>query len=381
MSVFPPTLGVVLNSEFTAEQEQLRASVQRFLADRAPLPYVRDRYDDAGARDDVWTALADLGVAVLLAPEAAGGAGMGMVDAAVVLEEIGRAVYPGPYEASAIGAASIVTIAGDADDHAAFLPDIATGAAVGTLAHLEPGRRAVWRAPTTRATRDGETWRVAGEKAHVRDGAVADHLFVTATDADERLGVFAIDASAIGVAVTPTLTVDGSRKESSVVLDGAPARRLAAPDATDAVAEAVDRLTIAAVVDGVGAASRALELSLEYAKERRQFGVPVGSFQAVQHLCADMLRAVELARAAGYYACWAADAASAEERHRAATLALAHSADALYQVGASAVQVHAGIGFTWEHDIHLFYKRLLTLQHFAGGTVDQLEELASIVLD
>ncbi len=355
--------------------------MQRYLADRAPLTYVRDRYEDAGARDEVWAGLADLGVTSLLVPEAVGGAGMGMVEAAVVLEEIGRAVYPGPYEASAIGAASIVTTAGDADDQAALLPDLASGAAVGTLAHLEPGRRAAWRAPVTRAVRDEDGWRVSGEKAHVRDGAVADHLFVTATDADEHLAVFAIDATDAGVAVTATPTVDGSRKEATVTLDGAPARRLAATDATEAVAEAVDRLVIAAVVDGVGAASRALELSLEYAKERRQFGVPVGSFQAVQHLCADMLRAVELARAAGYYACWAADAAPAEERHRAATLALAHSADALYQVGASAVQVHAGVGFTWEHDIHLFYKRLLTLQHTAGGSLDQLDELAAIVLD
>jgi alkylation response protein AidB-like acyl-CoA dehydrogenase len=160
-------------------------------------------------------------------------------------------------------------------------------------------------------------------------------------------------------------------------------RRRRRPDdrhGEDALATTLDRLHAGAVVDGVGAAARALEMSVEYAKERRQFGVPVGSFQAVQHLCTDMLRAVELARAAGYYACWAATAAEAAERHRAATMALAFAADELYGVGASAVQVHAGVGYTWEHDIGLFYKRLLTLQQTGGGTVTQLEALATIAL-
>ncbi len=120
-------------------------------------------------------------------------------------------------------------------------------------------------------------------------------------------------------------------------------------------------------------------MALEYAKEREQFGKPIGSFQAVQHLCADMLRAVELGRAAAYYAAWACDAADGAERHRAATIAAAFAADGFYRVGATAIQVFGGIGFTWEHDIHLFYKRLLTLQQFQGSATDHLEELASIV--
>jgi alkylation response protein AidB-like acyl-CoA dehydrogenase len=190
-----------------------------------------------------------------------------------------------------------------------------------------------------------------------------------------------IDRGAAGLDVVATPTVDGTRKFASVALADTPARRLGTGDATDAVAETVDRLVVAAVVDGVGAASRALEMAVEYAKERRQFDRPVGSFQAVQHLCADMLRAVELARAGAYYACWAADAADAAERHRAATIAPAFAADELYGVGASLIQVHGGIGFTWEHDAHLYYKRLLTLKELAGGTPRQLEELASLILD
>jgi acyl-CoA dehydrogenase len=370
--------------EFSAEQEQLRTSVAGFLDARAPISWVRARLDDArGTTDDVERGLADLGVTSLLVPEADGGpGGTGMVDAAVALEELGRALYPGPYASSAIGAASVVTLAGDATDRAAYLPDLATGDSVATVALLEPGRRAAWHAPTTRATAEGDGWRLEGTKVHVADLAAARTVFVTATDSDGTLGVYAVASDASNVSIAPTPTIDGTRKTGALTLDGAPGHRLGGTvDATDAVAATVDRLAAATVVEGVGTAQRALEISIEYAKERRQFDAPIGSFQAVQHLCADMLRAVELARAAGYYACWAVDAAPAAERHRAATMALAFAGDELYRVGASAIQVHAGIGFTWEHDIHLFYKRLLTLQDAGGGSVDQLEELAAIALD
>jgi alkylation response protein AidB-like acyl-CoA dehydrogenase len=297
-----------------------------------------------------------------------------MVDAAVVLEELGRAVHPGPYASSAIGAVGMLVSVGDGEVQRDLLPGLADGSTVATVALHEPGRRAEWEAPDTTAVSD----RLTGEKVHVHDAAAADVLLVTASTEAGELGVYAVEAE--NASVTPTPSVDGTRKEAHVVLDDVPARRVGTGDATDAVAGTVDRMHAAAVVDGVGAAARALEISVEYAKERRQFDVPIGSFQAVQHLCADMLRSVELARAAGYYACWAADSADAAECHRAATMALAFAADELYSVGASAVQVHAGVGFTWEHDIHLFYKRLLTLQQTGGGTIDQLEELASIAL-
>ncbi len=369
-----------MDFEFSAEQEALRDSVRRFLADRAPTAYVREMYDDErGTTDAVWGGLANLGVVGLLVPEAHGGAGMGMVDAAVVLEELGRAAHPGPYAASAIGAVSLIVAAGTDADQAALLPALASGEQVGTVALYEPDRRSEWRSATTTAAPDGDAWSLNGNKAHVPDAMAADVFLVTAATPDGSFGVFAVDLTAAGVTVVPTPTVDGTSKQGAVAFVGAPARRLG-DDATDAVAATVDRLHAAAVVDGVGAASRALEISVEYAKDRQQFGVPIGSFQAVQHLCADMLRAVELARAAGYYACWTADAADPAERHRAATMALAFAADELYGVGASAVQVHAGVGFTWEHDIGVYYKRLLTLQQTGGGTTDQLEELATIAL-
>jgi alkylation response protein AidB-like acyl-CoA dehydrogenase len=368
--------------ERPADQELLSETVNRFLAEQAPIsPYVRGLLDDdRGFGDPVWAGLGDLGVIGLVAPEANGGAGMGMVDAAVVLEALGRHVTPGPFLASAVGAISLVTLAGTDAERAELLPGLATGETIGTVALWEPGRRAHWRDPEMTAAADGDAWRLHGTKVHVPDAVAASLLLVVAATGGDR-GVFAVEPDAPGVRVTPTPTVDGTRKVATVELDGAPGRRIGGADATEAIAATVDRIGVAMVLDGVGAAERALELAVEYAKERRQFDRPIGAFQAVQHLCADMLRAVELARAAAYYACWACDAADAGERHRAATMAQAFAADTLYQVGATAIQVFGGIGFTWEHDIHLFYKRLLTLQQHAGGATDQLEELAAIVLD
>ena len=366
-----------MDFEFSAEQEELRQSVRRFLGARVSLANVRAWYaDERGVPDEVWRGLADLGVVGLLAPEAQGGAGRGLVDVAVVAEELGRAVCPAPYLATAVGAVSLVDALDGWAAHPA-LAALAAGEQRAAVACYEPGRRVRWRDPTTRAERDGDAWRVTGTKAHVDGGPSADVLLVVARDGAYP-GVFAVGADDADVTATPT--VDGTHTEATVTLDAARATRLGDGDASAALAATMDRLAAAAVVDGVGAAQAALDLSVGYAKERHQFGVPIGSLQAVQHLCADMLRAVEMARAAGYYACWAADAAPPAERHRAATMALAFAADELAGVGASAVQVHGGIGFTWEHDVHLFYKRLLTLQRTGGGTLDQLEELAAITL-
>jgi alkylation response protein AidB-like acyl-CoA dehydrogenase len=306
---------------------------------------------------------------------------MGMVDLAVVLEAMGQVVHPGPFLASAVGAVSLITLAGTEQDRAEVLPGLATGTSVGTVALWEPGRRARWSEPETTATRDGDGWQLDGTKVHVPDAIGADVVLVVARHPDGGCGTFLVTPETMGVTITDTPTVDGTRKEATVTLTAAAARAIGGGDTTAAISETVDRLGVAMVVDGVGAASRALELAVEYAKERKQFDVPIGTFQAVQHLCADMLRSVELARASAYYAAWACDAADTAERHRAATMAQAFAADALYEVGATAIQVFGGVGFTWEHDIHLFYKRLLSLQQYAGGAVDQLEELATIVLD
>jgi alkylation response protein AidB-like acyl-CoA dehydrogenase len=361
---------VRVDFEFTAEQDMLRASVRAFLAAEAPIAYVRSTYDAPSTDPSVWAGLRGLDLTGLVVAEAHGGAGRGMVDAAVVLEELGRAVCPVPYPASAIGAAALA----DAE----LLPALADGSRIGTLAIFEPGTRYAWERPSTRATRVDGSWRLDGDKVHVADANAADVVLVTALDEAGALGVFACD----DFAAEPTPTVDGSRKQGRITFAGSPARRVdTAGDARTAVVRALDRFGVAIAVDGVGAAQRALELVLDYAKEREQFGKPIGAFQAVQHLCADMLSTVELGRAAAYYACWALDDASAEESHRAATIARAFAADAFPSLGGSAIQVFGGIGFTWEHDIHLYFKRLLSAAYLLGTANEHLEELASIAID
>src|SRR5438445_419398 len=227
-----------LDMEFSEEQEELRASLQRFLADRAPIAWVRALYDDPrGTTDDVWRGLADLSVLGVVAPEKYGGAGLGMVDACVVLEELGRAVHPSPYASSAIGAVSAIALSAASDQQNRWLPGLVNGDAIGTGALLDEGRRAEVRDPLATASSTGEGWGVSG-----------------------------------------------------------------------------------------------------------------------------------------------GDAADVAEGHRAATMALAYATEQLPKIGADAVQAHGGIGFTWEHDIHLYFKRLLTLGQAGGGPATQLEELASIVL-
>jgi alkylation response protein AidB-like acyl-CoA dehydrogenase len=365
-----------LDFEFSEEQGALRTTVRRFLAEQAPIrPYVRDMLDDPrGTTDAVWKGLAQLGVTGLLVPEDSGGSGMGMVDMGVVLEELGRATHPGPFLSSAVAATYALVATGGGDD---LLPPLADGSLTATVALLEDDGRD-WRRTATRADAGGS---LTGTKTFVPDAAAADVLLVTAA-ADDGPGIdlFAVEAGADGLRVEPAQSVDGTRKQATVVLDGAPARRIGEGHATDAVAEVVDRVLVGLVVDGVGAAQAALDLAVAYAKERVQFDKPIGSFQAVQHICADMLQALELGRAGAYYALWACDSADAVERHRAAVMAKAFAGDAFARLGASAIQVFGGVGFTWEHDAHLFYKRLLTLQEAYGDGTDFLEELAGLVV-
>jgi len=333
---------------------------------------VRDLYGDArGTTDAVWKGLADVGVTGLLVPTAHGGAGMGMVDMGVVVEELGRAAHPGPFLSTAVAAASaLAAVDGGADVQRA----IADGSLIATVA-LTEGDGRDWR--TVETHYDEGT--LTGSKTFVPDGAAADVLLITA-QGDEGLRVFAVEAGALGLTVEMVSSVDGTRAQATVTLDETPARKLGSGDATSAIAEVVDRVLVAIVTDGVGAAQAVLDLAVAYAKERVQFDRPIGSFQAVQHLCSDMLQALELGRAGAYHALWACDAADAAERHRAAVMAKAFAADAFPALGASAIQVFGGVGFTWEHDIHLFYKRLLTLQQAYGDATDHFGELANLVV-
>jgi len=374
-----------MDFELSDDQELLRETVRRFLEAEAPLtPYVRGMLEDPrGTSDAVWKGLVELGLPGLLVPEAHGGAGLGMQEMGVVLEEMGRVVHPGPFVSSAVVATKALLEAADAEQAAELLPPLAAGDRLATLAAYEPQSRYAWEQPRTSAGGSDADCRVSGEKSLVPDAGAAHWLVVSARDdgGGGGLGLFLVEREAPGVEVEPRRLVDGTRRAARVVLRSAPARRLAGGPGAQALAAALDLQAVGLAADGVGAAERALELAVAYARERVQFGQPVGSFQAVQHLLVDMLRDVELGRAAAYYAFWAADCAPSAERARAAALAKAFASEAFPRIGADAIQAFGGVGFTWEYDVHLYYKRLLGLQAFGGDTAWHLETLARAELD
>ena len=313
----------------------------------------------------MWRGLANLGATGVLVPSNHDGAGMTMVEAGVVAEELGAALYPGPWLSSAVAATRALTRTG-ADD--GLLAEIASGTAIATVGPLSGARPVA----------DGATLR--GEIAAVSDAAAATVLLVLAEERDGA-GLYAVDPASAGVTVTARPHVDQTRKHvrrraSTVRTHGGspPRRRMRSP-------ALVDDVMIASAADALGAATAVMNLAIEYAKVRRQFDQPIGSFQAVQHLCVDMYEAVELARSGVIHALWAADSAEPAERHRAAVRAKAF-AGRLASVGDTAIQVFGGIGFTWEHDAHLYLKRLLGWSAFLGGPDRYLEEVgAQLVSD
>ncbi|OBK72512.1 acyl-CoA dehydrogenase family protein [Mycobacterium sp. 1274761.0] len=349
-----------MNLELTDEQIALRETVRKLLAEKACVAtYVRPLLDDpTGITDDVWRSLASLGATGVLVPQEHGGLGMTMVEAGVVAEQLGAALHPGPWLSSAVGSVRALLRLGAGDD---LLTGIARGTTIATVG-----------IGGTRPVVDGGALR--GELTAVPDVAAAAVLLVLADDGGDT-ALYAVDPAAAGVTVTPRRHVDPTHKAFDVLLEGVTAPRLADAPA-EAVSALVDDMTIIRAADALGAAAAVMNLAVDYAKTRRQFGHPVGSFQAVQHLCVDMFEAVELARSGVIHALWAADAAEAAERHLAAVRAKAF-AGRLTSVGDTAIQVFGGIGFTWEHDAHLYLKRLLGWSAYLGAPERYLEELGT----
>ncbi len=347
-----------MNLELTEEQIALRETVRQFLAEKASIAsHVRPLLDDpTGSTDEVWRGLANLGALGVLVPHDHDGAGMTMVEAGVVAKELGAALHPGPWLSCAVAATRALTRTG-ADG--GLLGGIADGTVLATVGPLSGVRPAA----------TGTTLR--GKLTALPDAAAANVLLILA-DEPTGTGLYAVDPESAGVTITGRPHIDPTRKLFDVVLDGATGGRLADASA-DAVAGLVDDVVIAQAADALGAATAVANLAFEYAKVRRQFDQPIGSFQAVQHLCVDMYEAVELARSGVIHALWAADAAEPGERHRAAVRAKAF-AGRLAAVGDTAIQVFGGIGFTWEHDAHLYLKRLLGWSAFLGAADRYLEE-------
>jgi len=364
-----------MNLELTDDQVALRDTTRRFLAERAPISgHVRQLLDDpVGTTEAVWRGLADLGTTGLLVPEEYGGAGMTMAEAGVVAEELGAALHPGPWLSTAVAAARTLTRLGAQGADAKLLTGIADGSTIATVGFLDLGGTPVV------AVEQGGQVLLQGELPVVPDAAAADVLLVLAENAQDT-GLFAVQTASSGVSLTSVPGIDQTRKQFRVALDGAPAQRLATA-APEAVAAVVDDVLIAMAADALGAARAVMHLAVEYAKVRKQFGQVIGSFQAVQHLCVDMYETVELARSGVIHALWAADANPADdpdtgERHLAALRAKAF-AGRLATVADTAIQVFGGIGYTWEHDAHLYLKRLLSWSAFLGGPDGHLTELGA----
>jgi alkylation response protein AidB-like acyl-CoA dehydrogenase len=362
----------------TAEQEQLRQSVREFLADKSPMPEVRRLMETADGYDPaVWAQLAgQLGLVGLAIPEEYGGSGFSYAELVVVLEEMGRTLLCAPYFASVALAANAILAAGDEAARRELLPGIADGTVVATVALTEDSGR--WDADgiqlAARPASDG-SYALTGHKAFVIDGQLAG-LIVVAARTTEGIALLTVAGDAAGLTRTTQPTMDMTRKQARLEFDGTPARLLCQGDAAAAaLAVTLDRAAVALAAEQVGGARQCLDMSVAYAKTRLQFGRPIGSFQAIKHKCAEMLVAVESARSAAAYAGWVA-AYRPAELPAAASLAKAFCSDTYFRTAGQTIQIHGGIGFTWEHDAHLHFKRAKSAGLLLGDPVYHRELLA-----
>jgi len=370
---------------FTDEQRELAATLRRFLQDKSPSSEVRRLMQtEAGYDPRTWSQLAgQLGLPGLIIPEKHGGSGAGPVELAVACEEMGRALLCAPFFATAVLAAQALLACGDQGAADEFLPGIADGTTIATLAVAEDDGG--WSADgvATRARRPGRSgdgYVLDGHKSFVIDGHVADLLLVVAR-ADGGPSLFAVRGGADGLGRRPLETLDLTRKQAALSLDAVPARLIGAEgSAADVVAATLRLAAVALAAEQVGGAQRCLDMSIEYAKIRMQFGRPIGSFQAIKHMCADMLLEVESARSAAYYAAWAAQDGS-DELPLLASLAKACCSEAYFRAAADNIQIHGGIGFTWEHDAHLYYRRAKSAELMLGTPAEHREIAAGYLID
>ena len=368
--------------DFALDEDQvaLQGVLREFLADRSPEAAVRAQLEDpAGYDRDLWDLMASqLGLCGMAIPEEYGGAGFGFFELGLVLEELGRSLAVSPFFASCVMAAQLLLALDDESGRKDYLPGIAAGSLIASVALAEDSGS--WRPDdvTTRAEERDGAWQLTGHKSYVIDGAVAGLLLVIARTGDGP-AVFAVDTTsdgAGGLAREPLPTMDQTRKQARVTFDAAPARLLGTvAGAGEAIAMMLDRSAIALAADALGGTGKVLEMSVEYAKIREQFGRPIGSFQAIKHKCASMLVDLESSRSAVYYALWAASTGHPDERV-VAPLVKAHCVDAYLHAAGENIQIHGGIGFTWEHPAHLYLKRAKSSQVLLGDSDFHRQQLA-----
>jgi alkylation response protein AidB-like acyl-CoA dehydrogenase len=353
---------------FTDEQDQFRAALRRFLEDKSPPTEVRRLMATAEGYDPaVWRRLSeDLALPAIHVPQEYGGAGFGMVELGIVMEELGRSLLCAPYFSTAVLAVNAILNAGTEEQQRNLLPDIAAGSHLAALAVTELDGNWDPRAIRLKAAKSGGNYLLEGVKSYVVDGHIADLLVVAARVADREVALFTIPADSGGITRELLQSMDPTRKLARIEFKGARAQLLGDnEDALNALSRTLDQAAVALANEMIGGTQKLLESAVSYAKMRVQFGREIGSFQAIKHKLADMLVDVELAKSVAYYAAQAA-AVEDSEWPAIASMAKAAASDAYMRTAAETIQIHGGIGFTWDNDTHLWFKRAKSSEVFLG---------------
>lgn len=351
-------------------QQMLKDNARKFFAGECPMEEVRRLMETDTAFDaKLWSKMAEQGYTGIIFPEEFGGVGLGNVELALLMEEAGRALLPGPLFSTVAMAGAVIDSIASSEQKKKYLAPICAGDARATVAVLESS--ASWNLADIQLTSTAGG-ALSGEKLFVPDAAVADFIVVVA-----RNGVYVAASKAAGLKITPMSGMDFTRKIYRVEFHNTPAERIGD---TSAVARAFDVATTALVAEMVGGMQRTLDITVEYAKMRKQFGKPIGMFQAVQHQCADMYLETESSRSAAYYAAWALEE-NAPDASVAVSIAKMYASDAARSVGNHGIQVHGGMGFTWENDVHLYYRRAKYSETAFGDSTFHRERIARLVID
>jgi alkylation response protein AidB-like acyl-CoA dehydrogenase len=372
-----PAIISSMNFAFTDEQEELRKTVRSFLENKSSEEAVREQMEtDNGFDPAVWSQMGEqMGLQGLSIPEEFGGSGYGFVELGIVLEEMGRALLCAPFFSTAVLAANTLLQSGDDAAKQKYLPAIASGETVATLAYVEPSGKWDESGITMQATKSDGGYTLSGTKSFVLDGHTAG-LIIVAAKTDSGTSLFAVDGDASGLTKTNLSTMDQTRKQAKLDFDNTPAELIGEEGKGWATLETVlDLAAVALAAEQVGGAQKVLEMAVDYAKVRVQFGRPIGSFQAIKHKCADMLLEVESAKSAAYYGMWCASEMN-DELPSTASLAKAYCSEAYFHAAAENIQIHGGIGFTWEHPAHLYFKRAKSSELLFGDPTYHREQLA-----
>jgi alkylation response protein AidB-like acyl-CoA dehydrogenase len=378
-----------MDLRFTKDQEQILKEARNFLKKECPMDYVRDMFEDEkGFIDKVWSKMADLGWMGIRIPEEYEGIGLDLLDLCLIIEEMGRALVPGPFFSTVALAAEMLIEAGSKAQKQTYLTKIATGDMRGTLALMEPDGGADPSYIHMTAEKDGEGYALKGTKLFVPDAHTSDFIICTARtgkgdDPEKGVTLFLVDAKTPGLSITSLKTMDGTRKQCEVQYNGVKVSVDNIVGKADngwaPLQKVISRALVCLCAENTGAAQRSMEIAVDYAKERHQFGVPIGAFQAIKHKCADMLPGVEGSRSLLYYSAWAQDEEDPVTASIAAASAKTFSSNALRDIATDTIQVLGGVGFTWEYDVHFYMKRAKANQVALGDNAYYWEEISKML--